>query len=178
MFVGRARGPERSAPLGVGPAPRRGRYHQTVRPRVLAVLGPTASGKSALGLSLAEQLAGEIINCDSTTHGLFLVGAPMSSFPDGKCVAHQSNESGSQRNLRARCARFAQRIERKGEQPLRASQPRMLFAAHYGNGYDVSPGASRFLMVKENVVRQEQSDELHVVVNWSEGLRRLVPLPK
>src|SRR5262245_24503739 len=48
------------------PKPRRGRYHQTVRPRVLAVLGPTASGKSALGLSLAEQRAGEIINCDST----------------------------------------------------------------------------------------------------------------
>jgi tRNA dimethylallyltransferase len=37
-----------------------------MRPRVLAVLGPTASGKSALGLSLAERLAGEIINCDST----------------------------------------------------------------------------------------------------------------
>jgi tRNA dimethylallyltransferase len=34
--------------------------------RVLAVLGPTASGKSALGLSLAEQYGGEIVNCDST----------------------------------------------------------------------------------------------------------------
>jgi tRNA dimethylallyltransferase len=33
---------------------------------VLAVLGPTASGKSALGLSLAERHNGEIINCDST----------------------------------------------------------------------------------------------------------------
>ena len=33
---------------------------------VLAVLGPTASGKSALGLSLAERYGGEIINCDST----------------------------------------------------------------------------------------------------------------
>jgi tRNA dimethylallyltransferase len=37
-----------------------------VRPVVLAVLGPTASGKSALGLALAEQLDGEILNCDST----------------------------------------------------------------------------------------------------------------
>lgn len=35
-------------------------------PRVIAVLGPTASGKSALGLALAEHLNGEIINCDST----------------------------------------------------------------------------------------------------------------
>ena len=39
-----------------------------VRPprQVLAVLGPTASGKSALGLALAERHGGEIINCDST----------------------------------------------------------------------------------------------------------------
>jgi len=37
-----------------------------VRPRVVAVLGPTASGKSALGLALAERHNGEIINCDST----------------------------------------------------------------------------------------------------------------
>jgi tRNA dimethylallyltransferase len=33
---------------------------------VLAVLGPTASGKSALGLALARELDGEILNCDST----------------------------------------------------------------------------------------------------------------
>ena len=33
---------------------------------VLAVLGPTASGKSALGLALAERYGGEILNCDST----------------------------------------------------------------------------------------------------------------
>jgi tRNA dimethylallyltransferase len=37
-----------------------------MRRRVLAVLGPTASGKSALGLALAERWNGEIINCDST----------------------------------------------------------------------------------------------------------------
>lgn len=33
---------------------------------LVAVLGPTATGKSALGLALAERLDGEIINCDST----------------------------------------------------------------------------------------------------------------
>jgi tRNA dimethylallyltransferase len=33
---------------------------------VLAVLGPTAAGKSALGLALAERIGGEILNCDST----------------------------------------------------------------------------------------------------------------
>src|SRR5688500_9282210 len=34
-------------------------------PDVVAVLGPTASGKSALGLALARQLSGEIVCCDS-----------------------------------------------------------------------------------------------------------------
>jgi tRNA dimethylallyltransferase len=33
---------------------------------VIAVLGPTASGKSALGLALAERYGGEVISCDST----------------------------------------------------------------------------------------------------------------
>ncbi|HZP47399.1 MAG TPA: tRNA (adenosine(37)-N6)-dimethylallyltransferase MiaA [Vicinamibacterales bacterium] len=35
-------------------------------PSLLAVLGPTATGKSALGLALAERYGGEIVNCDST----------------------------------------------------------------------------------------------------------------
>ena len=36
------------------------------RPLVVAVLGPTATGKSALALSIAERFGGEVINCDST----------------------------------------------------------------------------------------------------------------
>ncbi len=35
-------------------------------PPLLAVLGPTATGKSALGITLAERFGGEIVNCDST----------------------------------------------------------------------------------------------------------------
>jgi tRNA dimethylallyltransferase len=33
---------------------------------LLAIVGPTASGKSALGVSLAGQLGGEVVACDST----------------------------------------------------------------------------------------------------------------
>ena len=36
------------------------------KPFVVAILGPTAAGKSALALALAERHAAEIINCDST----------------------------------------------------------------------------------------------------------------
>lgn len=35
-------------------------------PRLIVVLGPTASGKSSLGIALAEKLGGEILVCDST----------------------------------------------------------------------------------------------------------------
>lgn len=37
----------------------------TYAPPVVAILGPTASGKSALALDLAQQLGGEILCCDS-----------------------------------------------------------------------------------------------------------------
>ena len=45
-----------SDPVGLKP-----RLH-----KVIAVLGPTASGKSALALALAERHGGEIVSCDST----------------------------------------------------------------------------------------------------------------
>ncbi len=34
-------------------------------PRVVAVVGPTATGKSDLGVALAEALGGEVVNADS-----------------------------------------------------------------------------------------------------------------
>ena len=37
-----------------------------MKPTLLAIVGPTATGKSALGISLAERFTGEIVSCDST----------------------------------------------------------------------------------------------------------------
>ena len=37
----------------------------TLRPRLLVILGPTASGKSALGIALAQRYQGEIVSADS-----------------------------------------------------------------------------------------------------------------
>jgi tRNA dimethylallyltransferase len=34
-------------------------------PRLIAVVGPTAAGKTALGIRIAERLGGEVISCDS-----------------------------------------------------------------------------------------------------------------
>src|SRR5438094_3770252 len=37
-----------------------------MRGRLIAIVGPTATGKSAVGVAVAECFGGEIINCDST----------------------------------------------------------------------------------------------------------------
>jgi tRNA dimethylallyltransferase len=38
---------------------------QDVRAPIIAIVGPTASGKSELGIELARRIGGEIVNCDS-----------------------------------------------------------------------------------------------------------------
>jgi tRNA dimethylallyltransferase len=60
-----------------------------VRHIVLAILGPTATGKSALALSLAERYAGEIINCDSTAvYRGFDIGTDKISVADRRGILH------------------------------------------------------------------------------------------
>src|SRR4051812_29030826 len=36
------------------------------RPTLVAIVGPTATGKSALGIALAHEFGGEVVSCDST----------------------------------------------------------------------------------------------------------------
>jgi tRNA dimethylallyltransferase len=56
---------------------------------VVAVLGPTATGKSALALAIAERCNGEIINCDSTavTRG-FDIGTDKVPLAERRGVPH------------------------------------------------------------------------------------------
>ncbi len=56
---------------------------------ILSVFGPTASGKSALGLKLAKDLNAEIINCDSVQlYKGFVIGAAQPSLQDKLQVNH------------------------------------------------------------------------------------------
>jgi tRNA dimethylallyltransferase len=60
-----------------------------MRPVVLAVLGPTASGKSALGLALAARFDGEIVNCDSTAvYRGFDIGTDKVPVAEQRGIAH------------------------------------------------------------------------------------------
>jgi tRNA dimethylallyltransferase len=58
-------------------------------PRLVVVLGPTASGKSALGIHLAEKLGGEILVCDSTqVYRHFDIGTAKVPVPEQHGIAH------------------------------------------------------------------------------------------
>jgi len=56
---------------------------------LIAVLGPTATGKSALGIALAERFNGEIINCDSTAvYRGFDIGTDKVPIDQRRGIAH------------------------------------------------------------------------------------------
>ena len=58
-------------------------------PPLLAIVGPTASGKSALGVFLARQFGGEVVACDSTQlYRGFDVGTAKPASAERSSVAH------------------------------------------------------------------------------------------
>jgi tRNA dimethylallyltransferase len=61
----------------------------TALPRLVVVLGPTGSGKSALGIRLAHQLDGEVLVCDSTQiYRGFDIGTAKVLAPEQEGVPH------------------------------------------------------------------------------------------
>lgn len=58
-------------------------------PSLIAVLGPTASGKSALAIALAERYDGEVISCDSTAvYRRFDIGTDKVPVADRRGIPH------------------------------------------------------------------------------------------
>lgn len=56
---------------------------------LIVILGPTASGKSSLGIALAERLDGEILVCDSTqVYRHFDIGTAKVCGPEGRGIPH------------------------------------------------------------------------------------------
>lgn len=59
------------------------------KPRVIAIVGPTAVGKTALAISLARELDGEIISCDSMQiYREMDIGTAKASADERKMVPH------------------------------------------------------------------------------------------
>lgn len=85
-------------------------------PRLLAILGPTATGKSALAIALAERFHGEIVACDSTAvYRGFDIGTDKVSTEDQCGIPHHMVDVADpmEEYSAARYAREADRVIRE-----------------------------------------------------------------
>jgi len=59
------------------------------QPRLVAIVGPTATGKSALGIALAKRFDGEVVACDSTAvYRGFDIGTDKVPLDDQQGISH------------------------------------------------------------------------------------------
>jgi tRNA dimethylallyltransferase len=92
---------------------------------VLAILGPTATGKSALALALAERFGGEIINCDSTAvYRGFDIGTDKVSAAERRGIPHhlidvaEPTDVYTAAQFAADAARIVREIQARGHLPI------------------------------------------------------------
>jgi tRNA dimethylallyltransferase len=128
------------------------------RPVVLAVVGPTASGKSALGLSLAERYGGEVISCDSTaSYRGFDIGTDKPSLDARRGIPHHLIDVADPHDVytAAHFARDAARIIReihgRGHVPVLVGGSGLYYRA-LTRGLFPGPGADEHLRRRLNRV--------------------------
>jgi len=153
-------------------------------PRVLAVLGPTASGKSALGLSLAASLGGEIVNCDSTAvYRGFDIGTDKLPLEERRGIPHHLIDIADPADVytAARFAVDAERairdIHRRGRLPILVGGTGFYYRA-LTRGLFPGPGADERLRQRLGKVADRKGPErLHRMLQSvdAESARRIMP---
>src|SRR5579863_1638034 len=92
---------------------------------LVVILGPTASGKSTLGVWLAERIGGEVIACDSTQlYKGFDIGTAKPSLAERRGVAHhlidvlEPNEPATAGGYRERAIAVLDDLRRRNRIPI------------------------------------------------------------
>ena len=155
-----------------------------MRPLVIAVLGPTASGKSALGLALAARYGGEIINCDSTAvYRGFDIGTDKLSSDERRGIPHHLIDRAEPTEVYT-AAQFAYDANRAiREMHLRGSVPIVvggtgLYYRALTRGLFPGPGADDTLRARLNRVAASRGPEcLHRMLQRAdpESALRIMP---
>ncbi len=93
--------------------------------RLIVILGPTASSKSALGISVAERLGGEILVCDSTqVYRHFDIGTGKVPLAEQRGIPHhlvdlvEPNEVFTAGEYRRRALEVLEEVRRRGNLPI------------------------------------------------------------
>lgn len=138
------------------------------KPVVLAVLGPTASGKSALALSLAERLGGEILNCDSTAvYRGFDIGTDKVPGAEKRGIPHHLIDIADPTDVytAAQYARDADRVIRdvhaRGNRPILVGGTGFYYRA-LTRGLFPGPGADEALRARlDRIANRRGPERLH-----------------
>src|SRR5262249_57994850 len=92
---------------------------------LIGVVGPTASGKSALGIKLAKEFDGEIVACDSTQlYRGFDIGTAKPTLKERLGVPHHlvdvlnPNEASTAGDYRERAERVLADLKLRGKLPV------------------------------------------------------------
>jgi tRNA dimethylallyltransferase len=152
--------------------------------RVLAVLGPTASGKSALGLSLAEWFNGEIVNCDSTAvYRGFDIGTDKLAVEERRGIPHHLIDVADPTDVYT-AARFAadaeqaiRDIHRRGRLPILVGGTGFYYRA-LTRGLFPGPGADDELRKRlDTIAGRKGPERLHRLLQSvdAESARRIMP---
>lgn len=96
-----------------------------VKPRVIAIVGPTCTGKTALSLRIAEHLPAEVVACDSrTVYRRFDIGTAKPSKTEQAAIPHhlldvaEPDEVYTVAQYRAQAGEAIQSITARGKLPL------------------------------------------------------------
>ncbi len=140
----------------------------SARPRLVAILGPTATGKSALGIALAERFGGEVVSCDSTAvYRGFDIGTDKVPAAQRRGIPHHMIDVADPREeySAARYAREAAEVirdtSRRGRLPILVGGTGLYYRA-LTRGFFPGPGRDTALRGRlERIARLRGPERLH-----------------
>ncbi len=137
-------------------------------PRLLAIVGPTATGKSALGIAMARRFDGEIVSCDSTAvYRGFDIGTDKVPLSEQRGIPHHLVDvvDPTEEYSAARYAREASAVIRgvtaRGKLPILVGGTGLYYRALTRGMFD-GPGRDEPLRRRlERIAAQRGPDSLH-----------------
>ena len=136
------------------------------KPKILAIVGPTAGGKTALSVELALRLGGEIISCDSMQlyRGMD-VGTAKPSIEERRGVVHHlidiadPDEAFSAMDFVTAAEQAVQDILQRGKLPVFCGGTGLYLDAFLRGGMPETPGADPVLRAELAALAEERGED-------------------